>query len=111
MQNADKALPGVTIDLGGEKKTLVLKFKSFCILQKHTGKNPFKIEFWDNLGPIEIVELIWSCLGGEASGMTVDEVSDKMGLDSIYDALRSVTALSQQAAVPEDLVQKKTEAL
>lgn len=111
MENAEKALPGITIDLGGEKKTLVLKFKAFCLLQKHTGKNPFKKEYWDNLGPIEIVELVWACLGGDSSGMTIDEITDKMSLDSIKDAMKTIGTLSQQATVPDELIQKKTEAL
>lgn len=107
MDQADKALPEVFIEIFGEKKNLIPSFGTFARYEKVTGKNAMDPMSWIQPSATDICYLIWSALGGEKCGYSVEEVSDQLQPKHLEDVKKLVQSMFKRGELTED--QKKDE--
>lgn len=60
MKNENKALPQVTVELGGERYVITCSFGVLRLYQHETGNNPFAAQFLRQLSPDDMVTILWA---------------------------------------------------
>ena len=108
MEHAEQALPEVFIEIFGGRHNLIPTFGTLCRFKKATGKNPLDMMTWANPEPEDFVALIWSALGGEKFGKTLDEVAEAMTGKHVADVKTLIDAIFKKAELPEEV--KKSDA-
>jgi hypothetical protein len=68
-----KAKPAVSIELD-KKRHLLLDLNAMVAFQETTGKNLFSTEIGNNLSPVDLRALLWSCLIHEDEALTLKQV-------------------------------------
>lgn len=105
MDNGDKALPELYIELGGQRHKLVANFGTFRRFEERSGKNAMDTTLWEKPSATDVITLIWAALGGESSGKTVEQVGDLLEMYHLHDVGHLMRRLFGQASLSED--QKK----
>jgi hypothetical protein len=111
MEFADKAIDDpVEVTLNGKVYKVVPNFRMFCLFEKKTGKNPFATAHWLPPSPSNIVALVWAGIGGDESGMTIDDVEKSLTLKDSKMMNDVIMTLFRTTVVPDKLKKKdKTE--
>lgn len=78
MENANKVIPEVEVELGGKKFTIRCSFAVLLKLQKTTGKNVFKNTYLQELSPEDMVSLIWCGISAQDPTATPEWVAENM---------------------------------
>lgn len=109
MENANKALPIVAIDLDGQVYNIKCSFGVFLRFQKLSGKDPFKSETYANMDSKDYVHLMAACIYTDPNDPPeshIDEVANKMGALHINVLTEVVKKLFHNQAA-EEVSEKK----
>lgn len=101
MENADKALPGIFINVFGAPHKLAPTFGTFCRFEKATGKNAMSMATWATASATDMVTLIWAALGGEGLGKSVNDVAEEVSGQHLEQVRDFIQAFFKQSEVPE----------
>lgn len=74
----NKVLPEVLIKLAGQVYPLKLTFRVLCTYQRLSGKNPFSTEWYRNISPADVVDLITASLKKDKPEITAEEVEEQL---------------------------------
>lgn len=107
MRHEDKAIPEVEVTIAGEKRRLVCSFGAFIRFQRATGKDGMRLPFWNEATSLDLVTLVWAAMGGDACGLTVDQVADGLSAKNYAEIMEMIRVLFG-ASVPTD-EQKKSD--
>jgi hypothetical protein len=58
----DTPTPTSKIEIAGKEYTLTFDFNAMAIIQEETGRNPFREDFWHDIGPLELLTMIYGML-------------------------------------------------
>lgn len=101
MDNADKAIPEITIDIFGGPHKLSPTFGTFCRYEKVTGKNGLLQSTWLAASATDMATFVWAALGGDKLGKTIDEVADGLSPLHLKKVGEVLKLMFDRAEVPE----------
>lgn len=101
MEHAEHALPEFYISLDGKRLGLSPNFSTFVRFEKATGKNGLDPVLWLNPSATDMVTFIWAAVGGEKSGLSIDEVADKASPKHLKEVTKLIEAMFSKADLPE----------
>src|SRR4051794_10987904 len=101
MENADKAIPELAIDIFGAKHKLAPTFGTFCRFEKATGKNAMAATTWVTASATDMVTFIWAALGGDKLGKSVEEVAEEVSGEELSKIQELLALMFKRAEVPE----------
>ena len=105
--NANKAIPEVEIEFGGEKKKLLFSTQAFCLLEDLTGKNALDGETWEKPDVRLLTTMLWAALKTYDPGLTLEAVRTKIGLGDLLKLYGSIIEGFGRAS-PGEETEKKT---
>jgi hypothetical protein len=108
MDNADKAIPEITLQVFGAPHKLSPTFGTFCRFEKATGKNAMAQSTWLMASALDMVTFIWAALGGEKLGKSIDDVAEEVDGKDLSTVQELLAVMFKRAQVPE--AAKKDEA-
>lgn len=97
MENANKVLPEVSIEIGGKTFKIKASFKVLIAVQRATGKNPFKGEFMTDISPIEMAIFLHCAISTVDPSITLDWVEENMGGKHMKTIAEVVNALYENS--------------
>lgn len=69
-----KLEPEVTIELGGETRTLRVDFNTLALIEERTGKTVQQMSDWKSIKSKELRSIIWACLVDSDPSLTEQQV-------------------------------------
>lgn len=98
---AAKALPSITVNLGGVDRTLVCSMFVLWKFQASTGKNPFELNL-KQMSPEDMVTLLWAAIIQNEPDITKEQVAMMMGAMHLRDLGKLITNLFAVASPSPD---------
>jgi len=86
----NSAKPTAKLTLMGKQYTMAFDFNAMAIIQEETGKNPFSEEIWNNLGPIEVIAMLYGFLNTYHPEMTKDWLRKNIHIGNMKDIIESM---------------------
>ena len=105
---ADKALPGVEVEIGGKKFRLKYTLYALCKLDEKTGKNPLDGTMFSAMRPSDVVAVLWAGLLHEKPDADFDELAKSIDLTELRDVSAAMMKAFAQAAPVEDSKKNST---
>lgn len=100
-EEIEKALPSLTIKLGGKDRVLVCSMYVLWQFQNSTGKNPFQLNVKD-MSPEDMVTLLWAAVSQDEPEITKADVAKMMGAVHLKDVGKLIAKLFSVAAPSKD---------
>lgn len=100
-EELEKALPSLTVKLGGKDRVLVCSMFVLWQFQNSTGKNPFQLNVKD-MSPEDMVTLLWAAVSQDEPEITKAEVAKMMGAVHLKDVGKLIAKLFSVAAPSKD---------
>jgi len=105
---ADKALPGVEVEIGGKKRTLKYTLYALCQLDKKTGKNPLDGTMFSAMRPSDVVAVLWAGLLHDEPELDADELAKTVNIVDLRGVSEQMMKAFAQAAPVEDSKKNST---
>lgn len=106
---ADKALPGVEVEIGGKKRTLKYTLYALCKLDEKTGKNPLDGTMFSAMRPSDVVAVLWAGLLHEEPELNADELAKQIDIVQLRAVSEMMMRAFAQAAPVEDSKKNSTD--
>lgn len=103
---------GVTVELGGQTRTLRMDFNAICDLEQHFGKGISHIFAEENIGFSTIRAFYWAALRHENKTLTINNIGDLLQEElangnSIEHLLNPILTAFKVAGFMSDTSEKK----
>ena len=105
---ADKALPGAEVEIGGKKRRLKYTLYSLCKLDEKTGKNPLDGTMFLDMRPADVVAVLWAGLIHDEPELTTDELAKVVDITELRDVSKEMMKAFAQASPVNDSKKNST---
>ncbi len=90
------------IQIAGKEYTLTFDFNAMAIIQEDTGRNPFREDFWYDIGPLELVSIIYGMLNTKYPEIEKSFLRENLDLSEIEYYLSQATEAAEKSMPKKD---------
>ena len=97
----DNPKPTAEVKIGEKTYTMTFDFNAMAIIQEETGRNPFGSDLWNNLGPLEVIDVLYGFLNTQHPEIKKENLRKMIHIGN----MKHIITVMQEAwekAIPED---------